>query len=120
MRWMLAAGLLASVAVGVSGQSAGLADALQQMNDAAAKGDKVAYSKFLSEDVTWIDRAGRVRNKTAILAELQPCKEGWLAATRIKPACQWRLTTKPRQSMTLASAGTVTRSTGPIVPMRPP
>lgn len=72
MRWLLAAGLFASMMIGMWAQSDGLAEARQQMNDAAAKGDKVAYGQFLSEDVTWIDRAGRVRNKTAILADLQP------------------------------------------------
>lgn len=72
MRLLLAAGLFASMSVSVSAQSDGLAEARQQMNDAAAKGDKIAYGKFLSEDVTWIDRAGRVLNKTAILADVQP------------------------------------------------
>lgn len=72
MRLLLAAGLFASMVVAVSAQSDGLGEARQQMNDAAAKGDKIAYGKLLSEDVTWIDRAGRVRNKTAILADLQP------------------------------------------------
>ena len=74
MRLMLAAGLLVSVmtTAGVSAQDSGLAEARRQMADAGVKGDKAAYATFLADDATWIDRAGRLRNKTAMLAEVQP------------------------------------------------
>ena len=72
MRFFLAAGLLVSVTGGAPAQSSGLAEARQQMADAAIKGDKASYARFLTDDATWIDRAGRLRNKTAMLADVQP------------------------------------------------
>lgn len=39
---------------------------------AAAKGDRAAYAKFLADDVTWVDRTGRVRDKAAQVEELEP------------------------------------------------
>lgn len=73
MKYVLAAALLVSLPVGVSAQAPqGLLEARDQMNAAGAKGDKAAYGKFLSEDFTWVDRAGRLRNKAAMVEEVAP------------------------------------------------
>ena len=72
MKSMLTAGLFASLLVGVSAQPQGLVEARNQMDAAAAKGDKAVYAKFLSEDFTWVDRSGRLRNKAAVVEELAP------------------------------------------------
>jgi ketosteroid isomerase-like protein len=47
----------------------GFTEARAAMNRALEGGDRNGYAAFLAEDVTWVDRAGRLRNKAAIVAE---------------------------------------------------
>jgi hypothetical protein len=75
MKKTLALILLASACVRTSAQSAMNAgqevlEARKQMSAAAAKGDKVAWGKFLADDLTWVDRAGRLRDKVTVLEEV--------------------------------------------------
>jgi hypothetical protein len=72
MKCALAAALFVAVSVGVSAQPQGALVARDDMNAAAAKGDKAAYAKFLSDDLTWVDRQGRVSNKAALVEGLVP------------------------------------------------
>jgi ketosteroid isomerase-like protein len=69
MKYVLTAAVVVSLLIGVSAQPQGLIEARDQMNAAAAKGDKATYAKFMSDDATWVDRAGRLTNKVARLGE---------------------------------------------------
>ena len=51
---------------------AGLLEALRARNAVAGSGDKAAYAKLLTDDVTWINRSGRVQDKASVVSELQP------------------------------------------------
>lgn len=53
----------------VSAQS-GLVVARAEMSAAIARGDRLTYSRFLSDDITSIDSAGKLRNKTAAVEEM--------------------------------------------------
>ena len=42
------------------------------MSAATARGDRLAFSRFLSDDITSIDSAGKLRNKTTAVEEMPP------------------------------------------------
>lgn len=50
---------------------AGLVEARRAFEAAAAKADRAAYAKFLTDDVTWINRAGRLQDKTSLVDGLR-------------------------------------------------
>ena len=64
-----AAALLVAVVVSAQAPS-GLFETLNKLNAAGDSGDKAAYAKFLTDDFTWVDRAGRLRNKTTMVEEI--------------------------------------------------
>jgi hypothetical protein len=68
------AGAIVSVllALPVSAQSPGLAQARKDMNTAAARQDKVAFASFLSNDLTSVDSAGKLRDKAAAIEDMPP------------------------------------------------
>ena len=51
---------------------AGLLEARRAYNAALSSGDKAAYAKLLTEDVTWTNRSGRVQDKASRVGELPP------------------------------------------------
>jgi hypothetical protein len=59
-----------AAAQGQPGAPAGFMEARAALTAAAKAVDETAYGKFLTEDLTWVDRAGGVRNKTAVVAGL--------------------------------------------------
>lgn len=63
----LGAGALAQ---GQTAAPSGFAEARAALTAAAKAVDKGAYGKFLTDDLTWVDRAGGVRNRAAVLAGL--------------------------------------------------
>ncbi len=53
-------------------QTSGLDDARRDMLIAAAAKDRARYARFLAEDMTSVDRAGWLRNKSAAVEDLPP------------------------------------------------
>ncbi len=51
---------------------AGLLEARAAYNAALKTGDKAAYAKLLTDDVTWTTRSGRVQDKASRVSELPP------------------------------------------------
>jgi hypothetical protein len=47
-----------------------LAAARQEMSAATARQDKAAFARFLSDDITSIDSAGKLRNKSAAIEDM--------------------------------------------------
>ncbi len=75
MRIAAAAVLAAAFGVGLAGQ--GAAEKAQAELDAAlAKGDKASYQRLLADNFTWVDAAGRLRDKKTVVAELQGAPTG--------------------------------------------
>jgi ketosteroid isomerase-like protein len=73
MKSILSAALIvcAGVAVGLAVQADdGVLAAYKQFFAAGQKGDKAAYGRIFTDDFTWIDRAGRLRSKAEVIAEL--------------------------------------------------
>jgi hypothetical protein len=71
MRFTAAAVLSAALAVGVSAQG-GPEKAQAELDAAEVKGDKTAYARILVDDFTWVNRAGRLRDKKTVVDALQP------------------------------------------------
>lgn len=68
-----AAVLAAAYAIDVAGQaspSEGYVKAVEGLNAAVEKKDKEAYGRFVTDDAVWIDLAGRVLNRSGIVAGL--------------------------------------------------
>ena len=74
VRWLGCAGLLMCAAVGGAQPSVppGLLEARAAYNAALKTGDKAAYAKLLTDDVTWTTRSGRVQDKASRVSELPP------------------------------------------------
>lgn len=51
---------------------AGLLEARRAYNAALGSGDKPAYAKLLTDDMTWTTRSGRVQDKASRVSELPP------------------------------------------------
>jgi hypothetical protein len=51
-------------------QSPGLVEARNEISAVAARHDKVAYARFLSDDITSIDSAGKLRDKAAAVEDM--------------------------------------------------
>ena len=51
---------------------AGYRAAQTDFDAAAAKGDKAAYDRFLTDDFTWVGAAGGLRDKKRVVNDLQP------------------------------------------------
>jgi hypothetical protein len=65
-----AAVLLAAFPIGVAAQ--GAEKAQMEFDAAFAKGDKAAVERLLVDDFTWVDQAGRLRDRKTVVAEIQP------------------------------------------------
>ena len=77
--WMCAVAVLACCGSGrANGQEArgdapaGFVEARAAFNAAGAKGDKAAYARYLAPDVTWVDISGGLRDRAALIADVQP------------------------------------------------
>lgn len=70
MRYMLTAAIIVTVSLVVAAQPADLLAARAAMSAAIAAQDKPAYAQFLSDDITSIDSAGKLRDKAAAVAEM--------------------------------------------------
>jgi Domain of unknown function (DUF4440) len=68
---LAAAVLWAAFPIGFSAQG-GVEKTQMEIDAALAKGDKAAYERLLADDFTWVDQAGRLRDKKTVVAELQP------------------------------------------------
>jgi ketosteroid isomerase-like protein len=66
-----AAVLAAAFATGLEAQS-GAEKAQMELDAAAAKGDKAAHERLLTDDFTWVDQAGRLRDKKTVLNDVRP------------------------------------------------
>lgn len=64
--------LIAALAGAQTSVPAGLLEARRAYNAALQKGDKAAYAKLLTDDVTWISRSGRLQDKATLVSERQP------------------------------------------------
>jgi len=71
MRYVLGTAL-SLFSIAVSAQPSGLVRAREEMSAATARGDRLAFSRFLSDDITSIDSAGKLRNKTTAVEEMPP------------------------------------------------
>jgi len=68
---LCAAAILAASEVLLSAQG-GVEKAQMELDAALAKGDKATYDRLLTDDFIWIGQDGRLRDKKAVVDELQP------------------------------------------------
>lgn len=75
------AALVLSFATGIAllaqtAMPSGLRDARNAFEAATGKGDKAVLQRLLVDDFTWVDRAGRLRDKKTVLQELRGGRQG--------------------------------------------
>jgi hypothetical protein len=63
--------LFAPLGIGLAAQG-GVEKAQLELDAALAKGDKASYDRLLTDDFIWIGQDGRLRDKKAVVDELQP------------------------------------------------
>jgi hypothetical protein len=74
-RLATAAVVWAAFGTGLAAQ-AGVEKAQMEFEVASTKGDKAAYQRALTDDFTWVNQAGRLRDKKTVVSELQPDTSG--------------------------------------------
>ena len=73
-RRLVAAAILAA-AFGLDVAAQGGAEKAQLEIDAAGdKGDRTTYARLLTDDFTWVDTTGRLRDKKTVVNDIQPAK----------------------------------------------